>query len=140
MKGPQKRSFFCYNHIMNDNTLAVIINKPLNEVFAFCITPPKAKLWVPGIINETTNEWPAKVGTIYTEHKSDKTSFNIIVTGFKENEYVVWETENGDYQVSYTFTSIDRNTTRLQYVERGNVSKPFSSDVLEKLKQVIEDK
>lgn len=124
---------------MNENKLTITINKPLPEVFAFCITPPKVKLWVPGFINETTNEWPAKVGTVYTEYKNDDTSFNIIVTDYKENEYIEWKTEDGSFHVRYTFTSIDQNTTELTYVETGDVDKPFTQEVLEKLKQVVEN-
>ena len=123
---------------MKENTLVIQINKPLAEVFLFCIIPPKAKYWVPGIIDEKSNEWPAKIGTIYTEFNEDKTSFNIIVTDYKENSYISWRTEDGKYQVRYTFTPIDSNTTQLTYVETGNVDKPFSYEVLEKLKEVIE--
>ncbi len=124
---------------MVQNKLTILINKPLTEVFAFCITPPKAKLWVPGIINETTNEWPVKIGTVYTEHKNDDTSFNIILSDYKENEYVEWKTEDGNYHVRYTFTPTDQNITRLEYVETGDVSQPFTQKVLEKLKQAIEN-
>lgn len=124
---------------MDTNKLIITINKPLAEVFAACITPPKAKLWVPGIINEITNEWPVKVGTVYTEYKNDNTSFHIIVTEYKENEYIEWKTEDGNYHVRYTFTLIDPNTTQLDYVEIGDVTEPFTQEVLEKLKQVIEN-
>ncbi len=123
---------------MKDNKLSIKINKPVADVFAFCITPPKAKLWVPDIIDETTNEWPVKIGTIYTEYKGDQTSFNIIVTDLKANEFIEWETEDGNYRVRYIFTRIDKNTTQLEYVESGDVDKPFTQDVLEKLKQEIE--
>lgn len=123
---------------MNENKLIIVINKPLNEVFAFCITPPKAKLWVPGIIDEKTNEWPAKIGTIYTEYKDDDTSFNIIVVDYSEYDYIEWKTEDDNYHVRYTFTSIDKNTTQLEYAESGVVDKPFTQDVLEKMKQVLE--
>jgi uncharacterized protein YndB with AHSA1/START domain len=123
---------------MSENILIVTINKPIAEVFEFCITPPKAKLWVPDVINETTNEYPIKIGTVYTEYKNDNIFFNIIVTDYKENDYIEWKTEDGNYHVRYTFTSIEQNTTQLKYVETGNVDKPFTQDVLEKLKQVIE--
>lgn len=124
---------------MKDNKLTATINKPLAEVFAFCITPPNAKLWAPGFINETTNEWPVKIGTVYTEYKNDNTSFNIIVTDYKENDYIEWKTEDGSYHVRYTFIPIDQNTTQLEYVESGDVNKPFTQEILEKLKQVIEN-
>lgn len=123
---------------MKVNKLTIQIHKPPPEVFAFCITPPKAKLWVPNIVDESTNEWPAKRGTVYTEYKSDNTSFKIIVTDYKENEYIEWETEDGTYQVQYAFTAIDENTTQLTYVETGNVEKPFTQRVLEKMKHVLE--
>jgi hypothetical protein len=123
---------------MQHNKLTVVINKSLADVFEFCITPPKAKLWVPGIVDETTNEWPAKVGTVYTEYKSDNTSFNIIVTNYKENEYIEWKTEDGNYHVRYIFKSINPNTTQLEYIETGEISEPFTQQVLEKLKTVAE--
>ena len=122
---------------MQPNKLAVTINKPLVEVFAFCITPPKAKLWIPGIINETTNEWPVKIGTVYTEYKND-ISFRIIVTDYKENEYIEWKKEDDTYHIRYTFTTINPTTTKLEYIETGNVSKPFTQEILDKLKEVIE--
>lgn len=124
---------------MDTNTLVIEINKPLAEVFAFCITPPKANLWVTGIVNETTKEWPAKVGTVYTEYKNDNTSFKIIVTDYKENEYIEWKTEDDNYHVRYTFKQLDPNTTELIYVETGDVEKPFTQDVLEALKKAIEN-
>jgi hypothetical protein len=124
---------------MKENKLTVTIHKPLSEVFAFCITPPKAALWVPDIINEITNEWPAKVGTIYTEYENNDSSFKIIVTDYKKNEYIEWKTENGNYHVRYTFVPVDQNTTQLEYVESGDVDNPFTQKILEKLKQVIEN-
>lgn len=123
---------------MSENKLVIKINKPLTEVFAFCITPPKAKLWVPNIIDEKTSEWPVKIGTVYTEYKADKVSFNIIVVDYKENAYIEWKTEDDNYHVRYTFTPIDQNTTQLEYVESGDVDKPFTQEVLEKMKQVLE--
>src|SRR5579872_720518 len=106
---------------MSYNKSTITINKPITEVFAFCVTPPKAKLWVPNIVDEKTSEWPAKIGTIYSEYKNDNTSFNIIVTDYKENEYIEWKTEDGNYHVRYTFTTIDKNNTKLEYVETGVV-------------------
>lgn len=123
---------------MKYNKLLIKINKPLAEVFAFCITPPNVKSWATGFIDEKTNEWPIKVGTIYTEYKDDNTSFKIIVTDYKKRDYIEWKTEDGNYHVRYTFTLIDQNITQLEYVETGEVDKPFTQETLEKLKKVIE--
>lgn len=124
---------------MHENKLLVTINKPIAEVFAFCVTPPNVKLWVPGFVNETTNEWPIKIGTEYTEYKNDNTSFKIIVHAYKENEHIEWRTEDDTYHVRYIFVSVDPNTTKLTYVETGEVNKPFTQKELEKLKEVIEN-
>jgi hypothetical protein len=94
---------------------------------------------VPGFVNEETNEWPVKVGTVYTEYKDDNTSFKIIVTDYKKNNYIEWKTEGGSYHVRYTFISVDQNTTQLEYVETGDVDKPFTQEDLRKLKEVIEN-
>ena len=124
---------------MKHNKLTIQINRPVVDVFAFCVTPPKVTLWVPGFVNEETNEWPITVGTVYTEYKNDNTSFKIIVTDYKENEYIEWKIENGNYHVRYTFIPIDQNTTQLEYVETGDVDKPFTQEALDKLKEVIEN-
>jgi len=50
---------------MQTNTLAIKINKPIHEVFAFCVTPPNSSRWIPGIVDEKTSEWPVRVGTVY---------------------------------------------------------------------------
>jgi len=43
-------------HLMKQKKLTIQIHKPVADVFAFCIKPPKAKLWVPNIIDEKTSE------------------------------------------------------------------------------------
>lgn len=123
---------------MDENKLTITIKKPIIDVFAYCITPPNAKYWVPSIIDEKTDEWPVKIGTIYTEYKGN-TSFNMIVTDYKENEYVEWKTEDGNYKVRYILTCIDNNTTKLDYIEAGEIIEPFTQDILEILKKVVED-
>jgi len=128
-----------YNFIMKTNTLTITINKPLSEVFQFCITPPKAKLWIQDISNETTNEYPIKIGTIYTEFKTNNTFFKLIVADFKKNNYIVWKTENGNYQVKYLFVTVDENATKLTYIESGEIDIPFTQATLKKLKKVIEN-
>ncbi len=124
---------------MKENRLEIIINKSIGEVFDFCITPPKARFWVPDIVDEKTNEWPIRVGTIYTEIKKDKSSFNIVVTDFKKNKYIEWKTEDGKYVVRYTFEAIGLYKTQLVYVEGGKIENPFTNEILEKLKEVIEN-
>lgn len=50
---------------------------------------------------------------------------------------------DGNYHVRYTLTKISEQTTNLEYYEwadQGDIADPFTKDILEKLKQIIEGK
>ena len=58
----------------------------------------------------------------------------------KEDEYVEWVSEDGNYHCRYNFRAIN-NTTELEYRERvgvGEITGAFTKEILEKLKKVIE--
>jgi len=126
---------------MNQNVLTIQINKPVDEVFTFTITPPNSTLWIPGITIEETNDKKIAPGTIYTLGDDNSTS-SIIVSQIKQNEFVEWVTEDGKFHCRYTFNIVDPSTTKLTYyewVEEGNLKSPFTQDVLEKLKSALEN-
>jgi len=50
---------------MKDNKITIQINKPARDVYAFYINPKNTPLWINSIVEEETNEWPIKIGTIY---------------------------------------------------------------------------
>ena len=129
---------------MKDNRLTIQINKPAKEVFAFTTTPPNTKYWISFIMDEKTNEWPPRVGTIYSTQNDKGEWFDIIISAIKENEMVEWVSSDKNYHVRYSFKPLDNNSTQLDYyewVDKGEIEESielFRQDILEKLKQVLE--
>jgi hypothetical protein len=126
---------------MKNNELTININKPINIVFNFTITPPNSTLWIPNVIKEKTNEWPISVGTIYSLINNKNEQSDVIVVRLKNNELVEWISRDQNYHCRYTFKSIDKNITKLEYYEwmdNGNLNEPFILETLKKLKSVLE--
>lgn len=127
---------------MKDNKLTIRVNKPSSEVFDFYVNPKNTPLWVDSIVAEETNEWPIKLGTIYKNKNQAGVWSEYEVTGLKDNEVFELLIKNGNYHVRYTQKEIDPNTTELEYyewVDDGGIDGPFTQEVLEKLKSVIEN-
>ncbi len=126
---------------MENNKLIIRINKPIQEVFAFAITPPNSALWIPSVDKEETNEWPIRIGTIYKLQNNKGELSEVIVVNLRENEIVEWISKDKNYHCRYTFKIIDNNISELEYaewVDEGQIDKPFTLEVLEKLKFVLE--
>jgi len=126
---------------MRDSRLTIKINKPAAEVFEFTTNPKNTPLWVPSIIKEETNEYPAKVGTIYRNTSDNKNWTEYLVSKFEKDKIFVFNKVNDTYHVQYTFKVISPNETELEYYEwmdTGELSEPFTVDILQKLKNLIE--
>jgi hypothetical protein len=127
---------------MRENKLTIQINKPIHEVFKFTITPPNSTLWIPSVVKEETNEWPIRIGTIYKLQNNKSERSEVIVANLKENEFIEWISKDKNYHCRYTFKIIDKDISELEYaewVDRGQIDEPFTLEVLEKLKLVLED-
>lgn len=127
---------------MQSNRLTIQINKSLHEVFSFTITPPHSTLWIPGVIHEETDEWPVKIGTIY-KLLTEKGSFEVTVAGLKENAMVEWISNDKNFHCRYIYKNLGKDLTELEYFEwvnTGDLDEPFTIEVLQKLKIVVEAK
>lgn len=126
---------------MKSNKLTIKINKPLETVFAFSRNPKNSPLWIPSFVYEETSEWPVKLGTIY-RNKNETGQWNeYTVSAFKENGLFELTSQDGNYHVKYTFRKVGGNVTELKYyewVDKGELEKPFVMQILEKLKILIE--
>lgn len=126
---------------MKDNKLIIRINKPVSKVFTFTITPPNSTLWINSIIKEETNGRPIRAGTIYKLQDNNGEHSEFIVTNIKENKIVEWASKNKNYHCRYMFKPVDKNTTEFEYyewVDDGEFEEPFTFEILEKLKSVLE--
>jgi len=127
---------------MKSEKLTIRINKPIEEVFAFPLNPKNTPLWIDSIVKEVTNEWPIKVGSIYRNKNKKGEWFELRLVALKENKMFEMVSKDNNYHVKYTFKAVDEKTTKLEYyewVKKGDLDEPFTMEILEKLKSVVEN-
>lgn len=128
---------------MKEKKLTIKINRTAAEVFAFCLNPANTPFWVKSIVKEETNEQPTKLGTIYrnVNRVGQWSEYRIIF--YNQDKMFEMKLNDNNYHVRYTLTPIGEKECELEYyewVEKGDLADPFTQDILEKLKTVIETK
>ena len=128
---------------MKRNKITIVINKSIEVVFEFTTNPKNTHLWIPSIEEEISDKYPPKVGTQYKNRgKGHKWDFYKVVQ-FTKNKLFFLSDIDGNYFVKYTYRKITDNQTEMEYlewVENGDLDNPFTEDILQNLKSVLESK
>jgi len=127
---------------MRENKIPVRINKSLEDVFKFTTNPEKTHLWIPSIVEEISEKYPPRVGTLYKNHGENSDWDCYIVSEFEKNKIFTLTDLKGIYTVRYTYEELDKNQTKMEYFEwmrEGELKNPFTQDILLELKSIIED-
>lgn len=97
--------------------------------------------WIDGIIKEQSNESPTKLGTIYKNQDRDGIWNEYKITTYEPGIMFIMSKKDGNYHVKYTLKPLSDNQCELEYyewVDDGDLDEPFTQDILEKLKDIIE--
>ncbi len=126
---------------MQENRIKVIIDKPIEEVFEFTTNPKNTHLWIPSITEEVAEQYPPQIGTKYKNrgNGSDWDFYKVIE--FQNNEVFTLSDLESNYHVKYTYRKINDNQTEMEYfewMENGELNKPFTKDIFQRLKSIME--
>lgn len=127
---------------MKDLRLTVRINKPAKEIFEFTLNPTNTPLWIDSVVKEVADSSPPKIGTVYQNWNAAGEMNEYKVTRYEPFKVFQLDATHQDYKVRYTYTSISEKETELEYYEwseSGQLHTPFMQEILEKLKQVMEN-
>lgn len=126
---------------MKNLKLTIQINKPSTEVFEFTLNPKNTPKWVDSIVQEETSEWPVKLGSKYRNQNNEGKWNEYTLTEFKKDELFTLTLKDGNYHVRYMLTPLGENSCELEYyewVDSGELDGPFTIEILQKLKIVLE--
>ncbi len=126
---------------MKENKIIIIIDKPVKEVFDFTTNPKNTPKWLASVSEEIAEEYPPKIGTVY-KNRFKNSDWNFYkVTEFQKNKIFTLSDPEGNYFVRYTYAGLGENKTKMEYFEwmkKGELKSPFTKDILQKLKLVLE--
>lgn len=126
---------------MKENKVNITINKPVEDVFEFTTNPKNTHLWIFSIQEEVSDEFPPKVGTQY-KNRGKNSDWNFYrVVEYEPSKIFTLSDLNGNYHVRYTYKKLTETKTEMEYFEwmkDGELTNPFTKDILNKLRSFIE--
>lgn len=128
---------------MKENKITVTINKSIDDVFEFTTNPKNTHLWIPSIVEEIATQYPPSIGTQYRNHGQDTPWDVYKVTELEQNKTFALSDLDGNYFVRYSYKPLAPNKTEMEYYEwmtSGDLKNPFTMDILQNLKSVLENK
>ena len=129
---------------MNKNKLEIAINATCARVFEFSINPENTPNWIVSITIEKVDDFPIKLGTLYSNTSDNINWSNYTCTKFIKNELFELSDTNGGYKVRYDYEKLSDNQTKLTYTEwtedDTKLSNLLDIESLVLLKSFIEDK
>jgi uncharacterized protein YndB with AHSA1/START domain len=126
---------------MKENKITIVINKPIDRVFEFTTNPKNTHWWIPSIVEEIADEYPPKIGTQYKNRGNNSNWEFYKVIEFQNNKLFTLSDLENNYHVKYTYKKINDNQTEMEYfewVKNGELTGPFTEDIIKKLKSVLE--
>ena len=126
---------------MKELKLIIQIRRAPKDIFDFYLDPKNTPKWIDSIVTEQTNEWPPNIGTVYRNQNKSGVGSEYTVIGLEPPIMFEFQSKSSSYHVRYTLRRINADTTELEYfewMEEGELEQPFTLDILQKLKQVLE--
>lgn len=132
---------------------SIVVNRPIEDIFALVSNPEYISVWMPGIMeSKLTSARPIRVGTTFRMTINFMADYNCEVTEYEPNRKFVFEGRSWAEKLKseFTFDPV-ANGTRIDYVDEFDSgffkplepilkgrNKRHTKDSFAKLKQLLE--
>ena len=126
---------------MQSNTLSIIIEKPLQEVYDFTTNPKNTPLRLPSIKEEQSSDYPPKIHTVYKNCGADSAWNTYHIIEILPYKTFVLSEVGWPYFVRYTYLALSPTSTKITYTERvedGELTNPCEEELFIWLKGLLE--